>query len=1730
MKKSRRILSLVLSVLVALGSFPVFYVATSAAEDISAYALDVETGTLENPTRPVEASGVIEREDLYKLNINSQNTSYTFYQTKDDEYFIFGQTQGLQNYYETSVSNRKLTFEGITYYEGGSEMNGNTEPMEVSAGFGRWEYPLITSNPTSEFLSKYYVSNTWTPTNGNAEGAGSFPFVLDGSWADIGGCKVYTWQNETIFKGNSASESGEINTGYYEQLKWNWVSSESSARFDLRIGTTLRILDARKLAEEIAKAEEILANADNYTDEYVSSVQATLNTIPEDLRDFSKAYDQSVIDNYTQMMENISLNSADYTEYNTVYASLKGIDNGKGAFTDESFAAFKEKLDYINSNLPKNLDKTYQATVDEATQALRDAYNILVATDVSKTEDSYYFQGTDNSGNVNITVKNVNLKFMQTKDNQQFTFTQSWILNRTGGSNKRIIYRVTIDDTYPLYCGKTSCQSIPDITENKTSEFLARMNSGYTSLTADDADGTSFTANEFTTWASNDGLVSNGMFTHEVGLEKKSYTATVTPTFVGNSATESGEITTNFVQRIGYKYYTGLFQYKYRHFHVNSTVTVTDVRQLIGAVADAKETLANPGTHSEAYITALQAAVDSVPVEMLRGVEYYTQAEVDKLYNDITTIPEEVADYSEFVEVFNMMTSLNADKYTEDSYNAFINEIYAINQGLPKNLTVDQQSIIDAAVESLYAAEGKLVSAHLNSDTTFTQDDLTELGNSPLAFSVSSTEYNFMQTIDGQTFAIRTELTVQNTKPRYNCNFLSLRFSTVSADNVGTICDGRSDPDKGCHNAENVLVNQSDIVLSAVQGVTTYAVNDAGDIGEHTTWVNTSGTPLSTNGILNDPTTLSSTKSSAYAEFYYTAASGDQENVQTVNAQFAYRLGWSYSETVLGVSGETIRRHAHIPVTIRITDARALHTLYGQVEDILSGDTDKNYTFETLVNLYYVFNNIDEKMANGDAYYTQEEVNAEYEALKAAFNALEEGADYSEYFDVFVEAEKIVGSNNDDGYGNKLFDDEAYNEFVDKITEIDGNLEKNLSDTPENQQKIDEATKQVIDALNAINATKRADYTALEEAIIEAQKIVNAAEGTYTESTYADLLEALNNAVALDRNLYSDQQSTVDALTSALENAIEGMMFKADYSEFNDAYSQVQDIVNNPDNYSAETVTNAQNALAQADNLNKDLPDTAANRQTIKDATDALKAVLDSAEEKADYTDYNNAKNEADNLVNDDGNGNPIYDEDAFNEYKESVENIDNALNKGLSKEDQSIVDDATNALEELKNTLEENKLADYTDFDAAKDALEDIVNAPDGTYTDETVKNAQDALDEANKIDPDLPKDENGVNQGIIDEATQNMQDVINSAEKKADYTEFDKVVDELEDIVNAPDGTYTDETVKNAQDALDSIVDVDKDLADTEQDILDEITSGLKDVVDSAKEKADYSWYDEVKSEADSLVNDDGNGNPIYDEDAFNEYKAAVEAVDNALSKDLSSDDQPIVDEAANALNELKNILDEKMYYTLTYLDADGNVISTERFVAGTVFSQLNAPTLPEDTDAYAYLGWLYYGSLVSDEDVFVQDEVIQVVREDKTLNINDDTLSIHTATGYITSESRNMTVAQLKAMLANDAELIMIQDLDGNALSDSDLVGTGATITLGSRYSDAIYDSRTLVIYGDVTGDGLVNADDYSKAKLANIIPGTYNADNYYFFVANDVMADGYIDALDSAYIYRMVKGYN
>lgn len=1494
MKKTRKVLSLVLAIAFVFSSMPFVYTGTAAADAVT---YSSGTGTVDNPTRPVEASGVLEYQDIIKMNINSQSTSYTFYQTIDDEYFTFGQTQGIQQYNgDYDASSRTLTFEGIEFYSGETSLTNpvldethNIYVNEPSNGIG--EEVVITNNPTSEYLSKYHISSTWTASNSNAQGVAEIPFVLQGSSVDFSGCRVYTWQNDIVFHGHSTNESGEINTGYYEQLKWNWVSDDSSANFTLRIGTTIRVLDARELAKEIAEAENILANPENYTDAYISSVEATLNTIPDDLRDFSAVYDQSVIDAYTEMLQDVSLNSADYTEFNKVYSEAKNMTNSDGDYSAESFAAFQAKVAEINTNLPKNLDKTQQETVDVATQAIVDAYELLVVVGTQTSGSNY----SETLEDLTITVGN-DFKFVQVKDDQAFFFTQPWTLVRGDKSSDRRFNSVltTSDSSTNTFISKLNSSSIltgQTISGNAVEDDITNATI-FQCWEEVDSSGTVNTGSSVIDTST--GVINSGYSGFGKG---KTYYLQNSPVFTGMSADVTGEQTYTYNQTIYVSYFS--WGNKYYNTNFNTTLTITDARQLLAAVEDAKETLANPGTHSEAYITALQAAVDSIPDELIRGVEYYTQAEVDQLYSDITTIPEEVGDYSEFVEVFEMMTSLNKDKYTEDSYDTFLDEIYAINQGLAKNLTADQQATIDATVDSLYAAYDKLVSAHLNDDDVFTQNDISETGNSPLEFSVSSTQYNFMQTVDGQKFAIRTVLTARNSKTRYTCNLLSLGFSTVAADTVASICEARETPDAGCHNGEAVTLNQTEIVVNAVSGVNVYsAADDAGDIAEHNTWVNTEGVALSTSGVLNDPTTLSTSDSSAYAEMYYTGVSDNQESFTAqVDASYAFRLGWSYYETVLGVQGDTIRRHAHIPVNIKITDVRALHSLYGEVEEIMSGVSEANYTFESLVNLYNVYQATDSDVANGNVYVDQETANAQYAELKAAYDALQEGADYSEYFEAYVKAQEIIESGNDDGYGNKLYDDATYNKLVDKVTTIHNELDKNLSATDENQETIDFATLQINEAVDAANASKRADYTALEEAIIEAEKIVEAEDGTYTEATLDVLKQVLNDANNLDRNLYASQQETVDAITSALEAAIADMEFKADYSEYDEAYNKVKDIIDNPDKYTKETVDAAEAAMETSGAIDKDLADTAANRQTISDATDAMNEVLANKQEKANY--------------------------DEFNTAYEQIENI---------------------------------------------------VNNPDD-YTAETVEAAQQAKDVADALGTDQP-------------ATN--------------------------------------------QDAVNSVIDA------------------MNQVITNAQEKADYTDYNNAKTEADNLVNDDGNGNPIYDEEAFQQYQDAVAEIDGELDNNLPSSEQETVDDAAQALKDLRTELDATKGYEETIIDPE-----------------TTADKLTED---------------VIQNGGYNADEVI-----------------------------------------------IEFKDYTGKELAGADFVGTGSTVRVILKSTGELLEYKMFIVMGDVDGDGDVDETDYQKSVEVCLEKETYPEENYYFFTANDMDADGVIDVIDVSFIRLTIAGF-
>ena len=116
---------------------------------------------------------------------------------------------------------------------------------------------------------------------------------------------------------------------------------------------------------------------------------------------------------------------------------------------------------------------------------------------------------------------------------------------------------------------------------------------------------------------------------------------------------------------------------------------------------------------------------------------------------------------------------------------------------------------------------------------------------------------------------------------------------------------------------------------------------------------------------------------------------------------------------------------------------------------------------------------------------------------------------------------------------------------------------------------------------------------------------------------------------------------------------------------------------------------------------------------------------------------------------------------------------------------------------------------------------------------------------------------------------------------------------------------------------------------------------------------------------------------------------------------------------------------------------------------------------------------------------------------------------------------------TVADCQAELNTSDMYVKIKNINGVALTDTDLVGTGATITYYNRTTNEEIKTVTVVLYGDVNGDGLCDADDYTILK--NAANANAKLDNKWLAMAADVTRDGAYDAYDAIAVDLSLNGY-
>ena len=118
----------------------------------------------------------------------------------------------------------------------------------------------------------------------------------------------------------------------------------------------------------------------------------------------------------------------------------------------------------------------------------------------------------------------------------------------------------------------------------------------------------------------------------------------------------------------------------------------------------------------------------------------------------------------------------------------------------------------------------------------------------------------------------------------------------------------------------------------------------------------------------------------------------------------------------------------------------------------------------------------------------------------------------------------------------------------------------------------------------------------------------------------------------------------------------------------------------------------------------------------------------------------------------------------------------------------------------------------------------------------------------------------------------------------------------------------------------------------------------------------------------------------------------------------------------------------------------------------------------------------------------------------------------------TAYLTGMTADTTVEALRAQLQNEETQIRVLR-DGVELSDDELVGTGCVVQCVSvNDPQTVYESVTVLLMGDVDGDGAITQADYSAVAKAMFNPSAIGEGVY--SLAADLNGDTVLDGFDLA----------
>ncbi len=441
-----------------------------------------------------------------------------------------------------------------------------------------------------------------------------------------------------------------------------------------------------------------------------------------------------------------------------------------------------------------------------------------------------------------------------------------------------------------------------------------------------------------------------------------------------------------------------------------------------------------------------------------------------------------------------------------------------------------------------------------------------------------------------------------------------------------------------------------------------------------------------------------------------------------------------------------------------------------------------------------------------------------------------------------------------------------YNDFSDVVAAVNAVVrDKNVTE----QSEVDAMAKAIEDAITAL-VYKDADYTKVDAAIAKANAL--------NKDNYKDFsgVEAAVNAVVRDKNI--TEQSEVDAMAKAIEDAINALVYKdANYTKVDEAIAKVNAL--KKDNYKDFSGVEATVNAVKRDKNVTEQSEVDAMAKAIEDAITAL------VYKDADYAEVDAAIDKVNALKKDN--------------YKDfsGVEAAVKAVVRGKNITEQSEVDKMAKTIEKAIDALQ-YKGADYTKVDAAigKANALNKENYKDFSGVEAAVK----AVVRGKKI----------TEQSEVDKMAKAIEKAIDALQYKgADYTKVDAAIGKANALNK---DNYKDFSAAEA--AVNAVV---RDKNVTEQSEVDKMAKAIEKAIDALQYKgADYTKVEAAIAKANAL-----------DKDNYQDFSGVDDAVKAVVrGKDITK--QTEVDAMAKAIDDAISVL---QYKDADYTKVDAVIAKT-------------------------------------------------------------------------------------------------------------------------------------------------------------------------------------------------------